>query len=105
MNARQEPPHVHYADLLRTLRSSAGMTQEALAKCMTDYGCRWSGTTVAKIETGGRALSLIEAAGLSRIFDVSIDAMVSREMALKIEQTVLERRLADVEQQLASGQP
>jgi transcriptional regulator with XRE-family HTH domain len=49
-----------YGRQLRTLRRAANTSQTDLAEAMSARGHRWTQSTVAKIEGGGRGLGVAE---------------------------------------------
>jgi len=56
-------------DRVATLREGAGFSQGDVAGAMRKLGFRWGQSTLAQVETGRRALSLWEAAGLIGILN------------------------------------
>lgn len=67
----------HFAANLRLLRDHRGLSQESLAKQMTDRGYKWGQATVYKIEKGERRMQLGEALAVAAILEVPVDKMAA----------------------------
>ncbi|MCH5641426.1 helix-turn-helix transcriptional regulator [Gordonia sp. ABSL49_1] len=70
---RRERTEVYFRERLKTERESREWSQSAMAKMLTDNGIPMHSTTIAKIEAGDRAVRIDEAAGIAKLFDVSVD--------------------------------
>lgn len=66
-----------FASNLRTFRELRGFSQTALAQAMTDRGYPYRQQTVARIESGSRAIRLGEAVALTEILDTHIYVLVT----------------------------
>jgi len=95
-------PEDHFAANLRLLRDHRELSQESLAKQMTERGYRWQQATVYKIEKGERRMQLGEALAVAAILGVPVDRMAEGTgdiVALsKIKKALAE--LADLRQRL-----
>lgn len=86
-----------FAENLRVVLRERGMSQEALAKEMSDRGYQFHQATIYKILTGKRKVGLGEASEIASILDVPLDlllaggsAAVTRTRALRaVQQMVL----------------
>jgi transcriptional regulator with XRE-family HTH domain len=80
----QDPPSDFadsiFAGRLRTVRKQAGATQKQLADRMADRGHKMLQSTVAKIESGERPVSIGEAVQLAEVLGVSLMDLVTDDM-------------------------
>lgn len=67
---------VNVGERLRALRREAGLSQEQLAALVTARGLNWWQSTVQKVETGQRALTLADVEALAAVYQMSIDDML-----------------------------
>jgi transcriptional regulator with XRE-family HTH domain len=67
--------------ILRDLRMAKGWTQGLVANRMTTGRRRWHQTTVGKIESGTRPLTLSEAIDLAVVLDVAVEALFTPDTA------------------------
>ena len=70
-------PSKALADRLLALRNAHGWTQTELAERMRSFGWSWDRTTVAKLESGSRQLSLDEFIALAWVLGVPPGALVT----------------------------
>ncbi|MGH3601091.1 MAG: helix-turn-helix domain-containing protein [Pseudonocardiaceae bacterium] len=61
---------------VRRYREAVGLSQEDLAKAMTDAGHRWHQASVFKVEAGTRSVKIEEAVSLATTFGVSLGELV-----------------------------
>lgn len=61
---------------IRVQRTARGLTQEVLAKKMSEYGIPTTQTTIAKIERGDRPTPISEAAVIAHIFDLPLAGLL-----------------------------
>ncbi|MFD8640813.1 helix-turn-helix transcriptional regulator [Streptomyces zaomyceticus] len=66
-----------FANRLRAARTSAGLSQEALAKAVNEHGLNWRQTTVAKSEKGDRPVLFVEAVVLARVLGLKVEEFLS----------------------------
>lgn len=64
---------------LRKVREALRISQEQLAKDMSERGYSWQQATVYKVETGKRQVQLGEAKALADILEVSVATMMEPE--------------------------
>lgn len=70
---------------VRRERERLKMSQADLAEMLSDMGLKGIyPTTIAKIESGERAVRIDEAAALSKVFEVSLDALVGRKPSIEV---------------------
>lgn len=68
-----DPPKPEVGDEIRRLRESSGMTQTELARRLNEtLGAKYYQTTIGRIESGERSISLPEAAIISETLNVPI---------------------------------
>jgi transcriptional regulator with XRE-family HTH domain len=81
-----------FADRVRQQRQVRGWSQAELARRMEEVGAKVQPTTIAKIETGVRAVRLGEASAIARVLDMSLDDLLvmERQQATVLEQFALE---------------
>lgn len=77
------------AKQLRRRREAAGLTQPALARLINDVrtDLRWHQTTIAKIESGERAIKLDDLIAYSEVLGLSIDQLVLDPHRLEADKT------------------
>lgn len=75
MSATADLTAAAFGKNVRILRQALGLTQEELAKAMTEAGTPMRQTTVAKLERGARPTSITEASALATVLSVSIYAL------------------------------
>jgi transcriptional regulator with XRE-family HTH domain len=78
---RQSPLETGFRERIKQQRDIRGWSQADLSKLLQRRGLEHIyPTTVAKIESGERAVRIDEAAALADLFDVSIDALLGRDI-------------------------
>ena len=80
---------------IRAIRERRRMSQEDLARAMSDSGCRWHQATVYKVETGQRRVRLAEAVSLAENLDVALGVLVAAPPDREVVET-LSRLVADL---------
>lgn len=65
-----------FGENVKALRKRAGMSQADLAKRMAERGWPWHQNTVYRIENGGQAVRLFEAAAVAAVLQTSIDRLL-----------------------------
>jgi transcriptional regulator with XRE-family HTH domain len=78
---RREGVDVYFRKQLRREREGRGWSQADVAKRLSDNGIPMYGTTVAKIESGERAVRVDEAAGIADLLEVPLDWLLGRQSA------------------------
>ncbi|MFP3600116.1 helix-turn-helix domain-containing protein, partial [Chryseobacterium sp. SIMBA_029] len=63
---------IRFGAAVRATRGSRGLTQEALAGRVSDFGINMTQTMIAKLERGDRPTPISEAAVIARILDVPL---------------------------------
>jgi transcriptional regulator with XRE-family HTH domain len=75
---RREVAAEEFGTRLRKTREGRNWSQARMAEVLTEHGITAYPTTVAKIESGERAVKVNELAVFADIFGVSLDALVGR---------------------------
>ena len=65
-----------FAEIVRTRRETAGLSQSRLADLMTGYGFPWRQQTVTPVENGERSVNIGEAAALAVILHLDAELSV-----------------------------
>ena len=69
-------PEKRLGAALKLLRESLGLSQDSVAKSMSDFDHSWRQTTVAKTEAGARPIRVNEVVDLARVLGTSsVDLM------------------------------
>ena len=77
--AREAAVQARFRERIKQEREQRGWSQAALAEKLKGNGLKgFYATTVAKVESGERAVRIDEAAALADLFDVSVDALMGR---------------------------
>lgn len=76
----------YFRKQLRDGRERRGWTQEQFANLLSDRAIPMHWTTVAKIEKGDRSVRIDEAAVIADIFEISLDALLGRNVATQRDQ-------------------
>lgn len=100
MDASWWSTHGPAARLVRSLRArrlAKNLTQSALAREMSNMGFPWHPTTVARLESAERDLSLDEAVALAGLLGVSLVDLI------RSEPRPLRERIEAVQEQLAQA--
>jgi len=78
--AREAAVEARFRERIKQEREQRGWSQAALAEKLKRNGLKgFYATTVAKVESGERAVRIDEAAALADLFDVSVDALMGRK--------------------------
>lgn len=78
-----------FGERLRALRNADGLTLDAVCQRMRTLGVEYMNpSTLSRIETGARPVRLAEALVISRIFEVSLEAMNPTHDDLRTAQTL-----------------
>jgi transcriptional regulator with XRE-family HTH domain len=78
--AAQSAVETRFRGRVKKQRDRRGWSQADVAKMLGDKGIKGIyPTTIAKIESGERAVRIDEAAALADLFDVSLDALLGRK--------------------------
>ena len=73
-------PERRLGAVLKLLRESLGLSQDSVAKSMSDFDHSWRQTTVAKTEAGARPIRVNEVVDLARVLGTSsVDLMYQVE--------------------------
>lgn len=75
---KPEPVDVYFRKKVRSERERRRWSQLELAKKLSDLGVAMYGTTIAKIESGERAVRVDEAAGIADVLELPLDWMLGR---------------------------
>jgi transcriptional regulator with XRE-family HTH domain len=77
------------------LRDSRGLTMARMADLLSTKGLTVYATTIAKIESGSRAVQIDELVAYAEIFDVSIDMLLGHTSTGAGDKSALVRKLLD----------
>lgn len=72
-----ETPEDRLVARIRAYRRAQGWSQAELAREVATYGIAWNQTTVARIETRKRGLSLNEGAALLQLFEITPEGLLA----------------------------
>jgi transcriptional regulator with XRE-family HTH domain len=84
---RREPIEDRFRKRLLSERKRRDWSQAHLAKLLSDKGLPVHATTIAKIEAGDRAVRIEEAVAIADLWDVSLDALLGRNLDTKRDLT------------------
>lgn len=84
---------------VRIERGHREWTQEQMAKRLSDKGIPMHWTTIAKIESGGRAVRIDEASAIADLLGVSVDMLLGRRARPKSDLVHALRAALDAGQQ------
>jgi transcriptional regulator with XRE-family HTH domain len=70
----------HFSEALKEQRKRRDWSQSQLEKMLADKGVHLHWTTIAKIEKGERSVRIDEAAAIADLFDMSVDALLGRQL-------------------------
>ncbi len=70
----------YFRKQLKAERERRNWSQAEFAKMLSDRAIPMHWTTIAKIEKGDRSVRIDEAAGIAHLFDVSLDALMGRNV-------------------------
>ena len=81
-----------FARRLRAIRTQAGVTQKQLADRMAARGYKMLQSTVAKIESGERPVSIGEAVQLAEVLGVDLGELITERSADPVRDRALQER-------------
>jgi transcriptional regulator with XRE-family HTH domain len=78
--ARKKWTEHYFSTRLRTERDNREWTLPQMSQMLADKGIHVHHTSLAKIEKGTRSVRIDEAAGIADLFEVSVDALLGRNV-------------------------
>jgi transcriptional regulator with XRE-family HTH domain len=90
-----------FARRLRQLRTAMKITQRQVAEQMGGHGFQMHQTTIAKIETGERAVQLDEAAAIAKVLGVSLQDLITELPSDELSEALA--HLANCQEQLEAA--
>lgn len=83
---------------LRSVLEARSYSQAAFAKLLTDAGLSWTQTTVSRVLSGARGVSLGEAAMIAEALDTPLELMLGRD-----ERTMARTRLLEATERVEAA--
>ena len=99
---KQSSVETRFRESVKRGRGDRDWSRADLSKRLQDMGCEHIyPSTVAKIESGERAVRIDEATAIAELFDVSLDILLGRSVKAKADEHYTLRALIDTSAQAA----